>query len=235
MAGVNQNYEMARLSSDGLPATGPEVIDIFQVTGSETWLRIRSSTEDQTFQRDSALPAQSSVRVMNAASFKEGSVAPGSLVSIFGIALDTPGASATRLPLPATLAGVSVTLGGRSCPLLFVGSEQINAQVPVEATLGTSPVSITQSGRVVGSGTLAVAGTAPGIFVFGANRAVASNQDYSVNSASNPARVGSYITIYHTGQGAFLPVVRTGDAAPTHPWRIRPRKQPRQSVVGKLL
>ncbi len=42
---------------------------------------------------------------------------------------------------------------------------------------------------------------APGIFTNGSGQAAASNQDGSLNSASNPATRGSIITLYATGQG----------------------------------
>ena len=40
---------------------------------------------------------------------------------------------------------------------------------------------------------------------------------YVINSASAPARVGSTITVYYTGQGAFHLPVRTGQAASANP------------------
>lgn len=62
-----------------------------------------------------------------------------------------------------------------------------------------------------------VAAGGPGIFVYGSNWAIAQNQDYSLNSASNPAKVGSYVTLYGTGGGAVNPTVPTGAAAPASP------------------
>ena len=46
---------------------------------------------------------------------------------------------------------------------------------------------------------------------------MAQNQDYSVNSVSNPAKVASYVTLYGTGAGAVSPPVPTGAAAPASP------------------
>jgi uncharacterized protein (TIGR03437 family) len=52
---------------------------------------------------------------------------------------------------------------------------------------------------------------------YGDNWAVVQNQDYSVNGPSNPAKVGSYVTLYGTGAGAVSPAVPTGAAAPAVP------------------
>jgi hypothetical protein len=60
----------------------------------------------------------------------ERQVAPGSLVSIYGLDLAANTQSAGAPPLPLTLSGASVLIGGQAAPLLYVSPEQINAQVP---------------------------------------------------------------------------------------------------------
>jgi uncharacterized protein (TIGR03437 family) len=45
------------------------------------------------------------------------------------------------------------------------------------------------------------AGASPGIFIYGQNRAVAVNQDGSVNSPTAPAHVGDVMVAYFTGGG----------------------------------
>src|ERR1039457_7600900 len=76
--------------------------------------------------------------VVDAASFK-GPVVPGSLVSIFGSNLASGTASASAIPLPVTLDGVSVSFNGIAAPLLYVSGQQINAQLPWEVST-TGPV-----------------------------------------------------------------------------------------------
>jgi uncharacterized protein (TIGR03437 family) len=44
---------------------------------------------------------------------------------------------------------------------------------------------------------------APEIFLAGADRILALNQDGSVNTGFNPAAAGSIVTIFLTGQGTF--------------------------------
>lgn len=214
---VNQASELARLLPDGLPDTAPAVINLLQASTNELWIKTRNGGSDLHLQRTSE-PTPSGLRVVNAASSKEGAVAPGSLISLFGLTMEATGVSAQALPLPVSLAGVSVTIGGRACPLLYVGREQINAQLPFEVSAGTTvSVSVVQNGKPAGSGTVIVNATSPGIFLWNGNRAVASNQDAALNWASAPARAGSVITVYYTGQGAFRTPVRTGEGSPANP------------------
>ena len=81
--------------------------------------------------------------------------------------------NAASAPLPTSLAGTSVTIGGKPAPLVFVSAGQINAQVPYEAVLGeTVPVIVTVNGTVSPVGNVSVVAAAPGIFQFGEKRAV---------------------------------------------------------------
>lgn len=151
--------------------------------------------------------------VVNAASFTA-KVAPGSLFSIFGTSLATAAQSATSLPLPSSLAGTSVTIGGKPAPLFFVSPDQVNAQVPYELAEGTTvPVIVTVNGVSSPVGNVSVVTAAPGIFQFGQKRAVAQNQDYTVNNADNGAAGGSYIVTYLTGFGQVDNPVQTGATA----------------------
>ena len=60
---------------------------------------------------------------------------------------------------------------------------------------------------------------APGIFTDSAGHAAVLNQDYSLNEPANPAPVGSYISVYLTGQGAVDPEVGTGATCGRHCFR----------------
>ncbi|MCU0229156.1 MAG: S8 family serine peptidase [Bryobacterales bacterium] len=65
-------------------------------------------------------------------------VAPGSLVSIFGVNLGSVTLGAARVPLPIAIGGVNVSTDSRDrqvsqpAPLLFVSPGQINVQIPWE-------------------------------------------------------------------------------------------------------
>src|ERR1035437_3070187 len=121
------------------------------------------------------------------------------------------------LPLPTSLSGVTVSLGGRTVPLMYVGPSQINFQVPYETTPGTSTMVVTANGVAGSPVSVSVAAAAPGIFVYGNDWAVVLNQDYSLNGPSNSAKAGSDVMLYGTGAGAASPAVATGSGGPASP------------------
>lgn len=151
--------------------------------------------------------------IVNAASYAP-TVAPGGLISIFGIDLARRISAAEQLPLPTTLGGVSVNSNGRALPLLFVSPTQINAQLPVEASAGSSPIVVTTEAGDTAPAIAATTAAAPGIFVFGANHAIVQNPDLSLNTDNNPAPNGSVVVMYLTGIGPVDNPVATGQPTP---------------------
>ncbi|HKW96885.1 MAG TPA: hypothetical protein VJN43_04085, partial [Bryobacteraceae bacterium] len=139
--------------------------------------------------------------VTNAASFLPDRISPGSLISLFGSGLAPVAASASAVPLPLSVADVSVTINGVTAPLLYVSPAQINAQVP----FGIKPGPATVVVRAVGQSSLpvniSVAAASPGIFTDLHGAAAALNANHSRNDAQHPAAVGSYVSIFFTGQG----------------------------------
>lgn len=167
--------------------------------------------------------------VVNAASFGQ-KVAPGSLFSIFGSDLATTTDSAAALPLPNSIAGTSVTIGGKPAPLFFVSPGQVNAQVPYELAEGTTaPVIVTVNGVASLVANVSIVPAAPGIFQFGDKRAVVQNADNSVNNVNNAAASGSYVVAYLTGAGNLDNPVATGAVAGSSPL-----SRPRQTVTATV-
>jgi len=156
--------------------------------------------------------------VVDAASFKA-PVVPGSLVSIFGTNLASGTASASAVPLPATLGSVSVTFNGIAAPLLYVSPQQINAQLPWEVP-ATGPVSVvvTNGARASAPQSVQVGTFSPGLFTI-AGYAVAINPDGSLAApigaipgvASHPATPGDTLVLWGSGFGAVNPPATTGD------------------------
>jgi uncharacterized protein (TIGR03437 family) len=146
-------------------------------------------------------------------------VAPGSLASIFGKNLAGSKAQASHLPLPTSLGGTSVEIQGASVPLLYVDSTQINFQVPSGLSAGQASLIVHAPAGDSSSFTFQVVSSAPAIFQYGANRAIAQNGDsaHTLNSSSAPAAAGSVITVYLTGQGPVDNAVADGAAAPDSP------------------
>jgi uncharacterized protein (TIGR03437 family) len=149
--------------------------------------------------------------VVNAASGAS-PVVPGEIVSIFGTNLATSQQSANA-PWPSTLAGTSVTISGVPAPLVFVSPTQINAYVPSSLTTSQSsfkaaPVIVTTSAGSSLPMPTALAAGYPGLFSTdgsGCGQAAALNisQDgtTSINSYSNSAAPGDYISLFGTGFG----------------------------------
>jgi uncharacterized protein (TIGR03437 family) len=127
-----------------------------------------------------------------------------------------PSTSAPGAPLPTTLGGTEVVVNGRRAPLLFVSPTQINAQFPLDAEFGRGGVIVRtglgQSLTIFMESTEA----APQLFTDG-GRAIAVNQDGALNSPNTPARAGSLITVFLTGQGPVNPPVASGQPGPSSP------------------
>ncbi len=155
--------------------------------------------------------------VANAASGQAGIAAPGSIISIYGSGMAQSTLPAAGLPLPATLAGATVTVNGISAPIFYASPLQINAQVPFQVTPGNAAVVVKLGSNVVGSTSITVKSVAPGLFLGPGGQAAALNQDGSANGPENPAAVGSVIAVFLAGLGAVNHAVATGAAASANP------------------
>jgi uncharacterized protein (TIGR03437 family) len=172
-----------------------------------------------------------------ASSFRVGVPQQGSIGALFCTGLNISSTvQADGAPLPRSLAGVSVTVGGAQAPLFSVSSlngyQQINFQVPQEAlwAAGSILVNVTQNGNT--GSTLATSQSSsspsPGDFFTLPNSSYGAFQhatDYSVITPANPAKAGETVIGYLTGLGATVPLVPTGQASPYSPLAIVPRDQ----------
>ena len=144
--------------------------------------------------------------VTNAASYAQSGFAPGSIAAIFGSGLANWTFQANSFPLPGTLAGTSVSVAGQPAYPLYVSPNQINVVLPTSLPAGTADLQVSV-GTLSTNTSISIVPTAPGIFTYNGNHAAAQNQDYSLNSPTNPAPAGSVIMVYFTGQGlTTLPV-----------------------------
>jgi uncharacterized protein (TIGR03437 family) len=162
-------------------------------------------------------PAIAPNKVLNSAS-GAAQISPGSLASIYGTNLatsTTPGAGA---PLPTVFAEASVSVNGKTAPILYASPSQINFQVPWETATGNASVTVTVDGTTSAPATVAVTSAAPGIFAYTTGAAIVQNftsSGITLNSSSNPAHGGSVIIAYLTGSGPVTPAVADGAAAPS--------------------
>jgi uncharacterized protein (TIGR03437 family) len=156
-----------------------------------------------------APPPMSFMPPVNAASFTT-AVAPGEIVSLFGSGLGpTKGAvgEPTSGLYPSSVAGVQVAFSGVAAPLLYVQAGQINTVVPKEVG-SSATIQISYQGQSAAPLNVSVQAANPGVFAI-------VNQDGTVNSAANPAKAGSTISVYATGAG--VPNLPDGQIVPLSP------------------
>lgn len=157
----------------------------------------------------------------NAASIRSGPVSPGEIVLFSGSGLG-PAELVSSQPdesgmIPTELAGTQVFFNGIAAPILFTSSNRVAAVVPYGVPGAAARVTVSYSPAAAGATVLAgVTGAAPGIFTAdgsGAGQAVALNEDGSPNSPANPAKAGSKIVLYATGEGRTWPLGTDGKLA----------------------
>jgi uncharacterized protein (TIGR03437 family) len=163
--------------------------------------------------------------VVSAASYASNAFSAGGIASIFGSLLGPQtGASFSvnsQGTLNDTLAGVSVTAGGLPAIPLYVQNGQINFILP--STLGASGQAAVQvqynnltsaefninlEPANVQIFTTNMSGSGPGAIL---------NQDFTVNTASNPAPPATVVQVYGTGGGVLNPAVTSGEVAGDNP------------------
>jgi uncharacterized protein (TIGR03437 family) len=175
-------------------------------------------------------PALNAGGAVNAASFAAGApVAPGSLISIFGIDLTADGDAASGLPLPPKLGGASLRIGGVAVPLVHATPPyQIDAQVPWELAGQTAAdLTITTDGLAGNHIGVAIAPYAPGIFT--ADSSGSGQGAVLINSTTllaapqsspwqgRPAKRGEWLNVFCTGLGAVSMQPASGAGAPADP------------------
>lgn len=165
------------------------------------------------------------LQISNNASGISRGVSPGEFITIKGRNM-APGAAVvfTSVPAPTTLGEVRVLFDGVAAPVLYVGpsgdrtSDQINAIVPYGIS-GRASTNLVVEYRGVASATvpLTVRDTEPGLFTAnsaGSGPASMLNQDSSFNTQTNPAALGSVVSIFGTGEGFITPNPGEGRVVP---------------------
>jgi uncharacterized protein (TIGR03437 family) len=157
-----------------------------------------------------AAPTYALACMGNSASLATGAIAPGELVTLFGNGLGPQKGIQTQATAqtayPTNAANVAVTFDGTPAPLLWVQDAQINTVAPWSLTPGkTTQVCVSYNNVNTNCLTWPVVQTAPAVFTVDGTYAAALNQDGSINSATNPAAVGSIVSVWATGLGPIAP------------------------------
>ncbi len=171
--------------------------------------------------------------LVNAANFTR-PIAPGSIASVFGVAIAPDSAVTGGLDasggVETTVGGVRVLFDGVPAPIFFGIGGQLNIQAPYElAGRSRATMRIERDGVGIGTAEVEIAPTAPGIFALagGTGQVVAFNQDGTLNAAGNPERHGRVLVLFATGGGVNSPPIGTGKLAsspfpaPTAPVSVR--------------
>ncbi len=154
--------------------------------------------------------------LMNPASLLPSVLVPGQITEMRGVGLasvSSPTVAPDMTNPPVELAGTQVMIDGAAVPLLSVSSNRILALVPDRAPAAETSVIVVSSGDAPGDPrTVGIVAANPALFTagsIGVGQAIATNEDGTVNSASNPAQKGHMLRLYATGLG-----VTTDSGAP---------------------
>jgi uncharacterized protein (TIGR03437 family) len=165
------------------------------------------------------VPAMNFGCLQNLASEQIGAgVAPGEIFALFGSNLGpakaVAGVADESGRFPASLAGVQVLINGTAAPLLLVGAGEIQGVVPFTTAEGaTTEVQYLEQSALPLDAPNAYN---PGIFTVNGQAAVL-NQDGTVNTPSNPAGLGTIVSIYETGSGPLSSPLEDGEITPLPP------------------
>ncbi len=151
-------------------------------------------------------------------------IAPGSIVELYGAGLAPRVGQAATLPLPLALEGVSVTVGGRTAPLFFVSSSQINIQVPFESSGATATIQVNNGGARSNEVIVPLAATSPSVYSYSdaesPTRAIVTHPDGGLVTPARPTTPGGTVIMYVTGLGALNPPVESGAANGAPPLKL---------------
>ena len=179
--------------------------------------------------RDSSAPEALFSGIVNGASFDPlQGIAPGTIVSLFGINLASGTDRPDDTPLPREFLSARVSVNGIDAPFFFASQGQLNIQVPFELSPGGARIDVSRDGVTGNSISAPVFERSPGIFRIGVENygaiVNASQGNFPLPSefsrpglSASPARPGDVIVIFATGLGPVDNPVPTGEATPDSP------------------
>jgi uncharacterized protein (TIGR03437 family) len=171
--------------------------------------------------------------IVNAASGQSGAIAPGEILALYGSTLGPPqlvsAAPNSDGRFERIVSGTRVLFDGVPGAMLYTSAGQVAAIAPYYLYWKDSTnVQVEYNGVKSNTVTMAIQQSQPAVFALsgsGQGPGAILNQDYSVNSASNPAARGSIVILYATGEGQTDPAGVDGLLA-----NAAPLPQPRLPV-----
>ncbi len=134
--------------------------------------------------------------VVNAASYTGGAVAPGEIVTVFGVGFGTE--KNTRIFFDGDFTNTAT--------LVYATPAQLSVTIPYGVNLPSTSMVIESESLRSAPVVLPVVRSAPAIFTVdasGKGQGAILNENASVNSAANPSAKGSVVVFYGTGGGAL--------------------------------
>jgi len=156
--------------------------------------------------------------VVNAASYRGDTVAPGEIVTIFGSGFGPAALVQAQYvdgQLPVSVGETRVLFDGMAAPMIYSMAGQVSAIVPY-AVKGTTRVQVEYQGVASAAQTVTVAPAVPGVFTCAGKAGVAvavnaaAGGSVSCSAGFVPPGPGSVVTIFVTGDGAPTTAIADG-------------------------
>jgi uncharacterized protein (TIGR03437 family) len=144
-------------------------------------------------------------------------LAPGNVAQVYGTGMASAAQSPGVIPLLNQFNGTFMLIGAMQAPLFYVSSTLIDAQVPAELTPNRQYAAIVSAnGALTLPETVTLVPYQPGMAAFVDGTVIAQHvtDNYSLVTASHPAKPGEPLVIYLAGMGATNPVVASGQPTP---------------------
>lgn len=160
-------------------------------------------------------------------------VSAGTYISIYGSNFAPTGWPATfwsdyvtNGQLPATLTGVTVSIGGQPAYLEYVSPTQINVLAPNVGT-GSTSVTVTTPAGTSNAYSIASSQVQPAFFEWPGNYVVATDSNYdwlikngTFSTTTAPAKPGETVILWGTGFGATTPAAPAGQITPSNLYSV---------------
>ncbi len=215
---------------DGGPATSAELISPAAValdSGGNLYIATSSSIRKVT--ASTTQPSQKPIisttnGIVNGASFTVG-IAPNTFITINGTNFTTVTDTwtVTGGVLPASLDGVSVSIGGLPAYVNYISPTQINVLTPANLTDEFPMVTVTNSVGTSVAELVVSSEYMPAFFTWPGNQVVATHTDFTFAAKNGtfpggttvPAKPGETIILYGTGFGPTSPATPVGLVVPS--------------------